>query len=78
MSRLFRQKTYSPLSSYWRYGCLTMIYIPVDCRSHYTMVVQNYIDKLVPIFESCEDLESLDDLYKLYKIMKSISKSKAI
>ncbi|KAL1931324.1 hypothetical protein VTP01DRAFT_10461 [Rhizomucor pusillus] len=36
------------------------------------IVLENYIDKLVPIFESCEDLESLDDLYKLYKIMKSI------
>lgn len=34
---------------------------------------QNYIEKLLPVFESCEDLESIEDLHKLYTIMKSIS-----
>lgn len=36
--------------------------------------IQNYIDKLLVLFETCEDLESIDDLHKLYTITKAISK----
>ncbi|KAI9019970.1 component of IIS longevity pathway SMK-1-domain-containing protein [Phycomyces nitens] len=33
---------------------------------------ENYIDKLLPIFETCEDLESIDDLHTMFTIMKTI------
>ncbi|KAI8138592.1 component of IIS longevity pathway SMK-1-domain-containing protein [Fennellomyces sp. T-0311] len=36
------------------------------------IVPENYIDKLLPVFESCEDLESKEDLHKLHSIIKSI------
>ncbi|KAI9474829.1 component of IIS longevity pathway SMK-1-domain-containing protein [Zychaea mexicana] len=36
------------------------------------IVLENYIDKLLSVFESCEDLESKEDLHKLYTIMRSI------
>ncbi|KAG0163527.1 Platinum sensitivity protein [Apophysomyces sp. BC1034] len=36
------------------------------------ILTDNYIEKLLPIFESCEDLENLEDLHHLYTIMKAI------
>ncbi|KAF7721217.1 Platinum sensitivity protein [Apophysomyces ossiformis] len=36
------------------------------------ILADNYIDKLVPIFETCEDLENLDDLHSLHRIMKAM------
>ncbi|OAD73714.1 hypothetical protein PHYBLDRAFT_181326 [Phycomyces blakesleeanus NRRL 1555(-)] len=33
---------------------------------------ENYIDKLLPVFKTCEDLESIDDLHTLFTIMKTI------
>lgn len=37
------------------------------------VIDQSYVDKLIPLFKTCEDLESIDDLHKLYTIMKAIS-----
>ncbi|KAI7871347.1 component of IIS longevity pathway SMK-1-domain-containing protein [Spinellus fusiger] len=42
-----------------------------DCLASYIMN-ENYIDKLLPLFESFEDLSSTDDLHLLYTIMKAI------
>ncbi|KAG0289119.1 Platinum sensitivity protein, partial [Dissophora globulifera] len=36
------------------------------------IILDNYIDKLFPIFETCEDLESLSDLHLLHGIMLGI------
>ncbi|KAJ8662157.1 hypothetical protein O0I10_001850 [Lichtheimia ornata] len=36
------------------------------------IVPESYVDKLIPLFKTCEDLESIDDLHKLYTIMKAI------
>ncbi|ORY98013.1 component of IIS longevity pathway SMK-1-domain-containing protein [Syncephalastrum racemosum] len=36
------------------------------------ILIENYIDKLLVLFETCEDLESIDDLHKLYTITKAI------
>ncbi|RUS19445.1 component of IIS longevity pathway SMK-1-domain-containing protein [Endogone sp. FLAS-F59071] len=33
---------------------------------------ENYIDKLLPVFETCEDLENVPDLHTLCNIMKAI------
>ncbi|KAM3582046.1 Platinum sensitivity protein [Umbelopsis sp. WA50703] len=36
------------------------------------VIMENYIDSLLPVFETCEDLEDLDGLHVLHNIMKSI------
>ncbi|KAG0298460.1 Platinum sensitivity protein, partial [Dissophora globulifera] len=36
------------------------------------IVLNNYIDKLFPVLETCEDLESLTDLYQLREIILAI------
>jgi hypothetical protein len=47
---------------------------PIDDRYLFVTRRQNYIDSLLPVFETCEDLEDLDGLHVLHNIMKSISK----
>ncbi|KAJ2959258.1 hypothetical protein NQZ79_g5223 [Umbelopsis isabellina] len=37
------------------------------------IIMENYIDSLLPVFETCEDLEDLDGLHVLHNIMKSIN-----
>ncbi|KAG0327382.1 Platinum sensitivity protein [Dissophora globulifera] len=41
------------------------------------IVLNNYIDKLFPVLETCEDLESLTDLYQLREIILAINESGA-
>ncbi|KAF9957967.1 Platinum sensitivity protein [Mortierella alpina] len=36
------------------------------------IVIDNYIDKLLPVLEACEDLESISDLYTLHSILLGI------
>ncbi|KAI8583247.1 hypothetical protein K450DRAFT_222684 [Umbelopsis ramanniana AG] len=36
------------------------------------IIMENYIDSLLPVFETCEDLEDLDGLHVLHNIMRSI------
>ncbi|CDS11906.1 hypothetical protein LRAMOSA04102 [Lichtheimia ramosa] len=36
------------------------------------IVPESYVDKLIPLFKTCEDLESIEDLHKLFTIMKAI------
>ncbi|KAI9319885.1 component of IIS longevity pathway SMK-1-domain-containing protein [Dichotomocladium elegans] len=36
------------------------------------IIPENYIEKLVNVFNTCEDLESIEELHKLYTIMKAI------
>ena len=36
---------------------------------------QNYVEKLVAVFDTCEDVEATSDLHILYSIMKRIGMS---
>lgn len=39
-----------------------------------TLGVQGWLERLLDVFQECEDLESLDDLYVLSTILRNISK----